>query len=282
MKKAIAGIILGLTALSLSAQANYWPLSALDFKTAGNLRTADIEPGYNGMRISQMIQEGRWGYHPLNFYPVGWSDDGKFAYVMMESFSERGGWRPPVELCIMDMVSDEIVYRKRVDAEEDLDMEAAQSNADRAGTVRASEDPLVGVYANWRMFASEFEEKMTEFRIGKIESADFLTFPLLLGGRTYEARPYGTQADDGETYKRYFSEYGLRIERGTQGRKTIFEGQGAWDQNSPVIGITVFGAFKSPYENRIAVLYGVWDTGWEGTPWLDLHLSGSHLGVGFQ
>lgn len=54
-----------------------------------------------------------------------------------------------------------------------------------------------------------------------------------------------------------------------------------------ITGVTVCGAFKNPFENRTAVLYGVraWgedeSTG-ESRDFVSLHLSGCHLGIGFK
>ncbi|MDC7222537.1 MAG: hypothetical protein PQJ60_02285 [Spirochaetales bacterium] len=266
-----------LTAGSLGAQANYWPLTALDFSA--------IEPGQRQNTLSRSRETGEEanplsyekGYRPLRFYPVGWSDEGKFAYVLVESFGERGGWWPSVHLCIMDMVSDVMVYEEKVAAENHPQFETLVRNGQGGEERKRSDDPLVGVYSNWKIIARAYEEELSRLGIGKIGEGDFVSFPLGISGVSYEAYPFGEESGEG-----YFSEYGIRIGRGDGGVKTIFSGQSDRDDLSPVVGLTVFGAFKSPYENRIAVLYGIADTGWEGTPWWELHLSGSHLGLGFK
>lgn len=135
----------------------------------------------------------------------------------------------------------------------------------------------------WKSICGDFEKELVRLGIKKIDASDFLTFPLPIDGEIYNAIPVAQERSHQEFS--FLSEYEIQIEKSSAGHKKICSGQS--DEEMPLVEIIVYGAFKSPYENRIAVLYGLKKMGKEEPYWgredrLRLYLSGCHLGVGFK
>ncbi len=174
------------------------------------------------------------------FYPIGWSKDGMFAYVIEPADEAAGLYF--FKLIIQNMISDKEVYRWEPE-----------------------EDPEKGsVRQMWKDYNMTFAEKLNEYKI--IPQKDFK----LLGtefntedGRfkvTIENK-METDPDFGFEVVKTTNIYLKSSELGTKRIDSYTEN----DYNL-CLGRIVQGVIKSPYEKRVAVLVKEELRGYEGPP----------------
>lgn len=200
------------------------------------------------------------------FYPIGWSRDGKLAYYL-EPFDEACGCYF-AELIILDLRNDKILYHFKNDPESRVDVEGSPIEDD--------------IRKLWRRNQKLFSEKLREHRI--VPSA---SFPIL--GRTFRSgrRSYSAKM----TVKKIYDDgFGLnRVRTATLelsspglGKKTIFTVDHSNEPISP-LDSAIAGVFKSPFENRAAVIMINVQRGWEGPPHIvEVKIAGADLVTGFR
>jgi hypothetical protein len=201
------------------------------------------------------------------FYPIGWSRDGKFAYYI-EPVDEACGCYF-AELIIQDLRTDEIVWHFKNDPDDRVDKEGAPLPDD--------------IRKLWRRNQKTFSDKLREY--GIVPASRFVLLPKTFnaGGKSYTAKVSAILGDDPDGLNR-IQMVALDLTSPTLENKTLYNAEYQNDEMyvSP-LDVAVAGAYKSPFENRAAILLVNVQRGWEGPPHtVNISVVGADLASGFR
>ena len=173
------------------------------------------------------------------FYPIGWSKDGHFAYIVEPADEAAGLYF--FEFVIQNMISDKVVYSWKPDDELE------------EGSVKQM----------WKDYAMLFAEKLNKYGIIqqkdiKIESTEF----------SHANNKFKVTIDN----QMGPSDFGFDVVKATEifikspdlGSKRIYKY--TEKEASYILGEIVAGVIKSPYEDRVAVVVKKESSGYEGPP----------------
>lgn len=180
-------------------------------------------------------------YIPKEFYPIGWSRNGKFAFLFIPA-NEASDCNY-AELVIQDMVTDEIVYRKN-------SREYCDGN-----------EPLFS--RAWNDLSPIITPVLNQFQIEQVGGITINQLPYLYNGNRYDFHLYNRTEnyyDYGQTIAAA-SVISLKV-NGVLGKKVYGKTYGS---SGPLYN-GVVGYLKSPFENRIAAFYALEYRGYEGPP----------------
>ena len=201
------------------------------------------------------------------FYPIGWSRDGKFAYYFEPVDEECGCYF--AELVIMDLRSDKVLWHFKNDWESRVDKEGAPIPDD--------------IRKLWGRHRKEFSEKLREH--GIVQTARFSLLPstFTVRGKTFSAKVTRVRGDDGDGLNR-LRKLSLDISSPSLGKKSLYNAEHKGDDMYVApLDAGVAGAFKSPYEDRVAVVMLKVQRGWEGPPHtVEVQIAGADLERGFK
>ena len=201
------------------------------------------------------------------FYPIGWSRDGKFAYYVEPVDEECGCYF--AELHIIDLKTDKILWKFENRPEE---------RRDEKGDML--EDDMQKLWArNKKMFS----DKLREHRIEQTARFALLPTTFRSAGKIYTAKVTALRSDDPDGMRRV-QRLSLDLSSPTLGKTSLYSEEYKGDQMyaSP-LDAAVAGAFKSPYENRAAVVLLKVQRGWEGPPHtVQIQIAGADLVKGFR
>jgi len=191
------------------------------------------------------------------FYPIGWSGDGKFAYIVEEVDEGCGCYF--FKIAIQDLHTDKLVWNWKFNDQ------------------GKSEDIKTVWSKNYDDFKKQLKQykivQQTKFSLGGVRFAyQNEDFTLSMETKTKQDKDFGLDVVT-ETY--------IRIQSAKQGTKTIYQyiEQGA----SVVLSASVAGYLQSPYENRIVVIHFDERRGYEGPPnVITIKLAGCQLSGNFK
>lgn len=196
-----------------------------------------------------------------NFYPIGWSRDGKFAYLVEPPDEACGCYF--AEIVIQDLKTDKIVWKERYNSsdlekpeEEDLD-------------------------SFWPKKQKEYSAKLNEHDIEPIGETKLLHPSINFEGDVLTPKldiriktDNGFMVDGTVTLKMNSKKRGSKIVRRDVYKRT--ETNGFRDAE-------ISGSLMSPFESRIAVVVVEVLRGWEGPPnTTSIKISGATLTTGFK
>jgi hypothetical protein len=216
---------------------------------------------YGQLEYQQLLTEG--------FYPIGWSRDGKFAYYVEPPDEACGCYF--AELVIQDLRTDKVLWKFKNDPE---------SRTNAKGEI--VDDDMRQL---WRRNQKLFSNKLREH--GIIPAARFVLLggkSFSLGGKTYTATVIARKSKDDEYDMERVTKMTVVLTTPSLGRKSLFnvEYKGE-DLFIAPLDVTITGALKSPYENRVAILLAKVHRGWEGPPHTtDNLIVGADLRTGFR
>ena len=192
-----------------------------------------------------------------DFRPVGWSHDGKLAWIEVVHIEGRGG--EDVKYVIFDAVEDVIVW----------------SLLDNSSWEEAEQESVVEV--SWKRMRSEFSEHLVAHDIEHHEGMEIRPFPMSTSGETYRSEvQIGEEAEP--AFYDFVGWYSVTVSRDGHGNKRI-----TFVEEVTALGVWVLGYIQSPFESRIAVVVAKEIAGWEGPPnRIDLVMYGCNLLVGFR
>jgi len=200
------------------------------------------------------------------FYPIGWSRDGKFAYYI-EPVDEACGCYFG-ELIIQDLWTDKILWHFKNDPQSRVDDKGAPIEDD--------------IRKLWRRNQKMFSEKLREHGIVPLARFTMLGRMFTSIGKAYAAKvsaPKGKDDDGSQRVKNIT----LDLSSPALGTKTLFKESYAAEMFTAPLEAAVAGAFKSPYENRVAVLMIKVQRGYEGPPHtVEVQIAGADLKSGFR
>ena len=203
----------------------------------------------------------------VNMYILGWSKDGKFAFVENRAIDGRGG--NDLYFNIIDLVTDETVCRKEMIDYYDYD-KAIDENY--IPTYKSFEDCL-------KSNAEEFDRLLKENGI-ILKPAKFEKMPVIWvskNNKTEEVTFKVNKTGEGKPAFVYSEtlNYEIVAEKKSGGSKIIKS-----EENRESYFVYPVGYIKSPYENRVAVVLTNASFVFEGSE-LFVEFAGCNLSVGF-
>jgi hypothetical protein len=248
-------------ALCLSARAQVGrqgTLFAQPAKVRQEALMRRLFPDYYGKEFPQealIIEE---------FYPIGWSKDGKFAYYTEPADEACGCYF--AELSIVDTVSDKVLWSFEY------------SGLDEENPDKPKYKAITDLWAKNRKL---FSAKLNQYGIVALARPALLTFPINHAGDQLGTDLKIEEETDQE--KRLYStvkKATLRLTSRRSGAKTVYEE--AHPEYGPLT-VRVLGYLKSPYEPRVAVVMIEAWRGYEGPPHVTrIKVAGASLTAGFK
>ena len=222
-------------------------------------------------RFNEYYIKRSYGWEGLiteEFYPIGWSKDGKFAYYAEPADEACGCYFG--QLFILDLKSDKILWSYDYNG---LDYQGEETK----NTPKSINDL-------WRKNRKLFSEKLREHNIVPQGRFAFLNFPINYQGDQLNADLKIKENKDEETIA-----YGV-VAQGTlqlisrrNGKKIVFDHNYVKPDEALPLDLKVLGYVKSPFEERIAVVMIEIYRGYEGPPHTThVKIVGSSLSGGFK
>lgn len=196
-----------------------------------------------------------------NFYPIGWSRDGKFAYLVEPADEVCGCYF--AEFVIQDLKTDKVLFKERYSSEA---LEApAEENLD----------------SFWPKKQKAYSAKLNQYRIEPIGDVQLLHPTINFKGDVLTPKldvkieTDGVYEVDGTvTLTMDSTKHGSKVIRRDVYKKKDVNG---------FRDAEISGSLKSPFESRVAVILVEEMRGWEGPPnTTSIKISGATLTTGFK
>lgn len=196
-----------------------------------------------------------------HFRPIGWSEDGKFAYVEEPADQACGCYF--FEIKIQDMITDSITWKWEYVGDEE----------------NPAYEDMDGLWAG------EYQRIKKALNKHKIVPEEKTTFTkgaeFSVGDTDYKIYLDLSQRKTEWNYFEAITDEKIRVEQKGAGSKTVY----AYKEKefSLLLDANIVGVLKSPFQDRIAVLYRKEIRGYEGPPnVLECALFGCGLSKGFK
>lgn len=205
-------------------------------------------------------------YIDLIFAPIGWSEDGKFAYIVEKDAGGAG--RDEVgyfRWVILDMVTDKLLWVSKDELEKGIPKD-----------LLSKED--VDMIFKWVFsnFLPRYKNQFDKYGIVINKNLKIQKFPLLYEGSEYRGSITDRFHETKYEIPNILSKYKIILSRDDAAQVfSKFNDQFLLDAQ-------VVGYIKNPYEPRIAMVIGNIMWGWEGPPHpVYVSFVGCHLEKGF-
>lgn len=190
------------------------------------------------------------------FFPIGWSADGKFAWLLRRNHDPVGEY---LGFYIQDMVTDSILEKWEHDTfEQDFS------------------DPFA---KGWEVQGDEICRLLKLHGIQRQDNFDFKRGQGFRFGSADVKHRLEQQAGEGNESLKSASLY---LEKRGAGTKRILHLEGEAAYNSFIKSLKVLGMAKSPFENRVVVILQADRVGFEGYTDRTYHMVGASLEKGFR
>lgn len=213
------------------------------------LEVAALEPP-SGIRLETSAAE---------IFPIGWSRDGKFAYLLMDEPAFRGGYG--FRAAIVDARTDQVLW-------------TAYEHSD--GLDWDGDGPPLA--AAWQRYEPQIRGQLAVFGIERVTSSRVDPLPLVRGTDAYSAlvREWRVNPET-SPYGNGVVGYTLTFTSRERGAKVIAQRNRIFATD-----IRVQGYIRSPFENRIVLVVSESGNAYGGTRFTDITIIGAHLDVGFE
>lgn len=207
--------------------------------------------------------QNQYGCLEEEIYPLGWSEEGKFAYLLAYPSEAVENYR--LTLFIQDMLTDKIVEQREWEANK------------QPGNKGEQEYDFSFVWENQR---NVFRKVMEEHAIQEGTGNQFYRLPYKAGNYSYAFASNNTKVVSDYTGGEIIRQHQLLAKAGNLGQKRILRQDfGKYDL---VLNTHALGLFKSPFEDRVAVVDAAEKRGYEGPPnVLKIMVVGCELEQGF-
>ena len=176
------------------------------------------------------------------FFPIGWSEDGKFAYIYEPVDEATGYYFFTFE--IKDMKNNEVIWTWEIGKKDEI----------YEGSVKDI----------WNKNKDEFRKILVKNKIVQNKDFKLKQFPIIDKGKTYnlvENIKYRKTTNDFGFDKVRSAEFKLKAK--SKKTKTVFEKKYSDDM---ILNVAMNTYLKSPFENRIATIVTKQICGYEGPP----------------
>ncbi len=206
----------------------------------------------------QKISYGKENILNDKIYPIGWSNDNKFAYIIEPADEATGFYF--IQIAIQDLNNDKVLWSFSYDTEdmiENKDLKATWNEQLELIKTKLNEHKIVQE-KNFVLEKLKFEANSNKFEVKvdakKEVSVDFAPMEVI-------------------------NKFSVKI-ASSLGQKQIFSQK---EDDSRMLDAKVLGLYKSPYENKVAVLVATEHLGYEGPPnVIAIKVVGANLDSGFK
>tara|TARA_B110000285_G_scaffold196028_1_gene226719 strand:- start:2248 stop:3051 length:804 start_codon:yes stop_codon:yes gene_type:complete len=190
-----------------------------------------------------------------DFYPIGWSTESKFAFIREPSDEACGCYF--FDIIIMDMITDKIVWEWNF-------------NDEGEGETRITV---------WNKNYKLFKSKLLKNKI--IPADNFVLEPAYFKSKDKYYKIKHSVKNNSNWDFQNLEVFHIELSTTELGKKRILKQ--SYDEFDMILEAGISGVLKSPFEDRITVVYYEIIRGWEGPPNVTrFGLSGSHLMKGFN
>ena len=172
------------------------------------------------------------------FFPIGWSRDGKFAYVVEPADEACGCYF--FNIVVQNMVTDKISWKWEYNGDDN------SMNLDKI----------------WQANIKMFSDSLNFYRIQSQSFPSLKKLPVKINNELYDFALANDTRLDPDFNIAMIRSVTVTLKVNGKPKKVIFK----TDYESHVLSNAIKGYLKSPYENRVAVLYIKEARGWEGPP----------------
>jgi hypothetical protein len=136
----------------------------------------------------------------------------------------------------------------------------------------------------WQRNKKIFSEKLREHGIVPLARFALLGKSFAVGGKTYSTTLTAKKSKDDEYDMERVTSINVELASPSLGKKSLFNEEYKGDKTYEApLEIALAGAFKSPYEDRVAIVLLRVFRGWEGPPHVvDHQIIGADLRSGFK
>ena len=202
-------------------------------------------------------------------YPIGWSKNGNFAYVIYYDIGSACGFCPFYKLIIQSAVTDKILTENTYEA---------YSNKKKSGKKEINEI--------WKEIIASSQKELNKYQIIQddvfhLDKPEFIYKNISYQIKyQYRTGSYQFQAFEAPSVEETFISKGtLTLYSSARGKKIVFRyNRKNYDT---VIDAAPAGYLSSPYENRIVILFTQKYLDGDGTQREKLRFIGAHLTKGF-
>lgn len=207
-----------------------------------------------------------WKYMDGAVAPIGWSADGKFAYVEY-IINEAADWGEIgiLHWVVQDMVTDKILW------ESEPGFEGLPDSLAEASLPEIYRWELANIKA--------YKAALDKYKIVLQPTLAIEKFPLVYKGSAYQAFIADlVRGKDEFEFEDVVMKYRVLVARDDQAKPV-----GEFKDNAVTLDVHIGGFVRSPYEPRIAVAVIRIRRGWEGPPHpVKCFFTGCHLEKGFD
>lgn len=173
------------------------------------------------------------------FRPIGWSADGKFAFITEYADEASGGYF--INISIQDMTTNKIVWKWEYF------------------------DDAVGENLNvvWNREYTKFKDTLNSFAIEQYKNTEISKGSIVYNKAQYQLNLETETQTDPDFGFQVVTEYKLMLEKSGQAKQFYTHKE---DTPSMILGAIVVGYIQSPNAELIAVLYQKERRGYEGPP----------------
>lgn len=181
-------------------------------------------------------------------YPLGWSEDGKFAYLIEEA--NEAVYNYTLHFIIQDTETDKQLVKETFKASEQPKYEP--------------DDTAIDLESVWSSRKDRYNELLTEHKILVGNGTQFYGMPWVKSQRPYRFKGINKMAHSDLFDLDFVSEHRLEASEQGVGKKIILTHNfGKYDL---ALATEALGYFQSPFEDRIAVVDAFEKRGYEGPP----------------
>jgi len=188
------------------------------------------------------------GFSYLNdrFFPIGWSEDGKFAYALEPADEACGCYF--FSIYVQDMATDKVLWKWEFDNSDDPEKQTDLSRI-------------------WKQQSKFFTGKLNEFKIQPVSYSKLNSFPILSENEILSCAISNSFNENPIGYTN-IRETKIYLKSKNKTEKKIYHKNFRPEKQeySDQLSNTIFGYLKNPFENRIAIIYSPLYRGYEGPP----------------
>lgn len=191
------------------------------------------------------------------FYPIGWSKDGNFAYILEPADEGLGNYM--IGVVIISLVSNEVLWDWYTDPVVDEELYREEI---------------------WKKHYDEFKENLNEHGIIQHRNIELSDSYFVYDNKDYMVHLEMEKSDKNSMGIETVNESKIYIKSPDLGEKLIDE---KIYEQSMILGQKVVGCLISPYEDRVAIIVKSERWGYEGPPnVVEFEIFGTNLTTGFK
>lgn len=222
---------------------------SLEFPKEINYYTTENKP-----KEAEEEEDNTGGRYTVSndFHPIGWSADGKFAYAQ---FCDEYSDGLTISVFVQDMTTDKIIWSESSSSYDEKKIKTSNQK-----------------FGLWKSLIDKTEKALAKYNIKQEKTIDY--------------RKGSWHRINGQAYKFALTTKGkFQIDCRAEGlgQKMVYKkdvDEHYFDY--PFLAAKVEGIIKSPYEDRVIVVFSLEESGFEFIDDLMFQLVGCHLKTGFK